>query len=514
MQLSVSILQQINSNLVSKPEAKILHLPEKVLQFGTGVLLRGLPGYYIDRANKAGLFNGRIVMVKSTSGGDTEAYAQQDGLYTHCLKGIEDGKPVEEYIINASISRVLTAAEEWQQVLDCAVNPAMEIIVSNTTEVGLVLHPGDKITGTPPLSFPGKLLAFLHHRYTFFKGDADKGMVVLPTELITSNGDLLKQIVQQLAKENELEDAFVQWLTTANHFCNTLVDRIVPGKLPAAQQENTEALLGYSDELMIMSETYGLWAIETTSGKVREKLSFAATGNLGDGCMITDDIHLFRELKIRLLNGTHTFNCAQALMAGFATVKEAINDEAFSNFTTQLMLEEIVPSITSAAISHQAAVDFALSVLNRFRNPYIEHNWLSITLNYTQKMQLRCIPLIVAYYRQTKNIPKRMAQRFAAYLVYLQSSKEENGNYYTEYRHNPILLQDEAAAYFYNCRKQSSSIEQLVDTVLGNISLWSEDLGQLPGFTEMVTAHAVALARGAGKDIFFNEVQTIVQGAE
>jgi tagaturonate reductase len=510
MQLSANILAQINSNLVSKPETGILQLPEKVLQFGTGVLLRGLPDYYIDIANKAGLFNGRIVVVKSTSGGDTDVYTKQDGLYTHCLKGVAGGSLVEEYIINASISRVLTAATEWQQVLDCAVNPAMQIIISNTTEAGLVLHPGDKITSAPPVSFPGKLLAFLHHRYTFFNGNPEKGMVILPTELLSGNGDILKRIVLQLAQENELGENFLQWLDSANHFCNTLVDRIVPGKLPAQQQQNTEALLGYSDELMIMSEPYGLWAIETASQKVKERLSFAGTSN---GCVVTDDIHVFRELKLRLLNATHTFVCGLALQTGFTTVKEAMDNEAFYLSVAGLMQEEIIPCILSETISADAADHFAGSVLDRFCNPYIEHNWAAITLNYTQKMQLRCVPLILAYYQQEKSIPKRMAQLFAAYLLYMKSSKQEDSSYYATSKGGAVLLQDAAAAYFYNCWMESNSAANLVNAVLGNTGLWGEDMGKLPGFAEEVTAHILILANQTGQEVF-KKAQTALQGTE
>ncbi len=508
MQLAKEIVSQINSSLVSKPEAAVLQLPEKVLQFGTGVLLRGLPDYYIDQANKAGLFNGHIVVVKSTNGGDTDAYAKQDGLYTHCLKGIEGGKLVEAYIINASISRVLTAATEWQQVLDCAVNPVMEIIISNTTEAGLVLHPGDRITGTPPVSFPGKLLAFLHHRYTFFNGAAHKGMVILPTELLSGNGDILKRIMLQLAKENELDESFLQWLDTANHFCNTLVDRIVPGRLSAIEQKNTEALLGYSDELMIMSEPYGLWAIESASQQVKEKLSFAGLSN---GCIVTNDIHVFRELKLRLLNATHTFVCGLALQTGFATVKEAMDNEAFYLSVARLMQEEIIPCILSETISAGAADDFAASVLDRFCNPYIEHNWVSITLNYTQKMQLRCVPLILAYYRQAKSIPRQMAELFASFLLFMKSSKKEDGSYHADFKGRELLLQDTSAAYFYNCWSENSTAVQLVGTVLGNINLWGEDLGKLPGFAEAVAVHLLILANQTGQE-FIKKAGTAVEG--
>ena len=161
MQLSKKTLAQLNGTVQSVPVSSLFDLPEKVLQFGTGVLLRGLPDYYIDKANKQGIFNGRVVIVKSTDSGDTDAFVTQDGLFTQCVKGINQQKMTEEYIINASISRVLSAKSKWKEVLACAANPALEIIISNTTEVGIVLVEDDKIQGNPPVSFPAKLLAFL-----------------------------------------------------------------------------------------------------------------------------------------------------------------------------------------------------------------------------------------------------------------------------------------------------------------------------------------------------------------
>src|SRR5687767_7478547 len=300
MQLSKKILPQLNGVIHSSPELSYFELPEKVLQFGTGVLLRGLPDYFIDKANKQGIFNGRVVMVKSTDSGDTDAYEAQDGLFTQCIRGIHFNEVVEEYIINASISRVLSARNQWQEILVCAANPQLEIIISNTTEVGIVLVEDDNIEGTPPVSFPGKLLAFLYERYRAFNGDITKGMVIVPTELITGNGNKLQSIIMELAHLNKFDYSFIDWLETANHFCNTLVDRIVPGKLPAAQQKPMEEKLGYRDELMIMSEVYCLWAIESADPKVEEILGFAKAD---EGVVITPDINKHRELKLRLLNG-------------------------------------------------------------------------------------------------------------------------------------------------------------------------------------------------------------------
>src|SRR5688572_726770 len=183
MQLSKKTIPKVNELIHSVPQPSCFALPEKVLQFGTGVLLRGLPDYFIDKANKQGLFNGRIVMVKSTDSGDTNAYKLQDGLFTQCVKGIFNQEITEEYIINASISRVLSARSQWSEVLACAANPHLEIIISNTTEVGIVLVEDDDIKGNPPASFPGKLLAFLYERYKVFNADINKGLVIVPTEL-------------------------------------------------------------------------------------------------------------------------------------------------------------------------------------------------------------------------------------------------------------------------------------------------------------------------------------------
>src|SRR5690606_34648204 len=181
MLLSRENIEKIASNKVELPEGSSFELPERVLQFGTGVLLRGLPDYFVDKANKEGVFNGRILVVKSTSSSGTDEFAQQDGLYTLCIKGIEDGQQVVKYSVNNSISRVLSASQDWQTILQAAHNPDMQVVFSNTTEVGIVLS-NDNVTDNPPASFPGKLLTFLYERFRYFQGDTSKGLVILPTE--------------------------------------------------------------------------------------------------------------------------------------------------------------------------------------------------------------------------------------------------------------------------------------------------------------------------------------------
>ncbi len=479
MQLSKKILSQLNGSVKSIPAAKMFALPEKVLQFGTGVLLRGLPDYYIDNANKQHIFNGRIVVVKSTDSGGADAFDEQDGLYTHCIKGLHEQAIMDECIINASISRVLSAATQWNGVLACAANPDMQVIISNTTEVGIVFIPDDNIKGYPPVSFPGKLLAFLYERYKIFNGDVNKGMVIVPTELITDNGSKLQSIVMELAHINKFDYAFIDWLESANTFCNTLVDRIVPGRLPTDQQKMTEERLGYKDDLMIMSEPYSLWAIESSNHKVKDILSFA---QVDDSIVITDNISKYRELKLRLLNGTHTFSCGLAHLAGFETVKDAMNDKTIGVYVYDLMVHEIVPAVTNGSVSNLEALEFANAVIERFRNPFIDHKWISITLNYTHKMKTRNVPLLKEHYRNNLYVPDYMALGFAGYIFFMKCESTENGKYYGENKGVMYPVQDEQAAYF-RLQWQKDNINEIVVNVMGNQSLWGEDLNLLPGFT-------------------------------
>lgn len=482
MILSGKVITDIKSNNLSVPPPALLQLPETVLQFGTGVLLRGLPDYYIDKANKSGTYGGRIVIVKSTGKGEIDAFEKQDGLYTHCIKGISNGEVLEKNIVNGAVSRVLSASHQWKEILDFAANPALELIISNTTEVGLVLLTNDDVNATPPVSFPAKLLALLRHRYEVFNGDINKGLVIVPTELITDNGKLLKQIVLELAKQNQLDAALIDWLDKANDFCSSLVDRIVPGKLSTAMRQEIVHAYGYTDELGIMSEPYSLWAIETTSNKAKHALRFSAAD---ESMIITADINKYRELKLRLLNGTHTFSCGVACLAGFETVKQGMADATMGTFVKEIMMNEIAPCVVKETISQQEAKAFANKVVERFQNPFLEHKWISITLNYTQKMKQRNVALLIKHYEKEGTVPPLMALGFAAYLLFMKCELGDNNAYFTTINGIKHPVQDEAAAYFAEIWK-SNDAKSVVTTALSNTKLWDTDLTQLPGFETAV----------------------------
>lgn len=466
----------------SLPPDHVFHLPEKVLQFGTGVLLRALTDHYIDSANRTGAYGGRIVVVKSTESGRTDAFEAQDGLYTTVFRGVYKGLPVDHAYVNASISRVLRAKDDWGALLRFAESPDWELIVSNTTEVGIILSDEDVCTGQAPHSFPGKLLALLHHRFLHFDGDGTKGIVVVPTELIEQNGRKLRSILLTMAESNGLSESFIAWLGESNHFCDSLVDRIVPGAMSASDHEAKERQLGYSDALMIMAEPYGLWAIESSAPDVLQRLGFR---NEDAGCIVVPSIERYREYKLRLLNGTHTFSCGVALMAGCTTVRDAVTHPEVGPFMKRLLEDEILMLVRQDETDTPAVDAFAASVWDRLSNPYLDHRWSSISAQFTSKMRMRNLPLMLRVLQGNGKLPPGMLHGFCAYLACMDSNPSPHGGYIYHRTAPSFLLNDPFAE---NMHRYWSlrDLSETVQAILSDVNLWGEDLSRWPGLGDDV----------------------------
>jgi tagaturonate reductase len=474
----------IKSNTGLLPDAEqLLNLPEKVLQFGTGVLLRGLPDYFINKANQQGVFNGRVVVVKSTDKGGVDAFADQNNVFTQAIRGVADGQLVEENVLNTAISRTLSAKSQWKEILATAVNPEMQIVISNTTEVGIQLVEDD-LTAQPPVSFPGKLTAYLYERFNAFEGSTESGLVIVPTELVPDNGQKLKEIVIEQARRHQLPAAFIEWIQTANRFCSSLVDRIVPGAPAVEIKEQVENLLGYNDELLIMSEAYSLWAIEGDE-KVKEVLSFS---QVDTGVIIEPNIDVYRELKLRLLNGTHTLCVGLCYLYGLDIVREAMENEKTSQFINDLMQQDLAPAIPYP-IALEKAHEFGNQVLDRFRNPAIRHQLIDITVQYTAKMKMRNVPTILQHYKNNTIPQPNVVKGFAAYLLFMKAVETDGKNYYGRRGEEKYPIRCDAAGYFYTQWEQySANIGEFVKVVLSDESVWGTDLSALPGFAEAVTS--------------------------
>lgn len=480
-QLSAELLKAMLPNTGNEKSAVKVVLPELVLQFGTGVLLRALPDYFIDKANRNGIFNGSILVVKTTGDEIDSAFKAQNNLYTVAVRGYENGAEYAENSINESISRVLHASQSWPLILAAVHNKDLGIVISNTTEKG-ICYQQESIFATPPESFPGKLLALLFERFNAFGGTIDSGLVILPTELIPDNGTQLKAIVMQLAIENKLGDLFIGWLSYHNSFCNTLVDRIVPGKPSDKQITDLEKELGYKDDLVCLAEPYCLWAIEG-GNDIAAKLSF----QLSDQRMvISPNIASFRELKLRLLNGAHSLSCGAAALAGIETVSDALANPLFARFIKKLIIDELAPAIPFH-IDQEISLKFGLQVLDRFRNKALSHYWLKICTDYTRKLRIRVVPVLLESFKLKLPVPAAISLGFAAYIVFMKSSTDQ-GEYKGNTPFTDFQLHDEFSGLMHTLC-QETSINMLASVVLSNIQLWEVNLNELPGLSETVQTY-------------------------
>lgn len=465
-------------------------LPEKIIQFGEGNFLRAFVDWMVHQMNKKGLFNGRIIVVCPLPEGKVPQLNEQNGLYTLILRGMNQGKSVSEEQIISSISRGIDLYANWQDYLKCAENPAIEFVISNTTEAGIVYNSSDRPADAPPSSFPAKLAVYLYHRYQFFSGDPKKGMVILPCELIEKNGSQLKLIILRLATEWEWPNDFCNWIKQHNQFLNTLVDRVVPG-YPKDEISEITNRLGYKDQLLDTGELFHLWVIEGAQG-LKEKLPFTEAGL---NVLWTDDMTPYRTRKVRVLNGSHTSCVPVAFLYGLDTVGEMVEHPVLGRYTREVIFKEIIPA---ADYDEAMLNEYANDVVERFENPYIKHYLLSILLNSTSKFKARVLPTILDYTRRNGLLPLKLSFSLAALLALYQGSIEGSTMKF-RVKDKDFLLQDDLATLelmqvaWKTCDQSSESILTLVRHVFAQTSVWGQDLNNVTGLAERVASdlHAI-----------------------
>ncbi len=453
---------------------------ETILQFGTGRFLRAFADCLIDEARKSGHYNGRIVMVASTPSGRAELLNNQKGRYTLWTRGHKQGELIDEFHSVTSVSRALSASQHWNDVLAVAKSPHLETILSNTTEIGLSLQDNDPQSS--PQSFPGRLCALLHTRAEFFDYADSSRVTILPCELIDNNGDLLRDLVMEQAQRWSLGARFTDWVQHSILFCNTLVDRIVPGLPRKTELEAAYSRLGYEDELLTVCEPYRLWAIQGDE-TLHEKLGFSKGA---DGVVIAPEISPYRTRKIRLLNGGHTLSVPVGLLAGCETVLDSMNHPAVSKFIESLLRDEIGPVLPVDPATVTPYID---EVLQRWQNPYMYHRLIDITLQTTTKLRHRVVPTLVNYYEAypAGPAPKHIALGFAAWLRFMQGISESDGTIYSRFQGKLHPIHDDHAKQFQDWwPAEDRLIPDFVQEVLSSQSLWGISLNDLPGFTGAV----------------------------
>ncbi|WP_315708517.1 tagaturonate reductase [Brenneria uluponensis] len=452
------------------------HYPDRVIQFGEGNFLRAFIDWQLDLLNEHTDLDAGVVVVRPIDTDFPPALDTQDGLYTTIIRGLnEQGDAVREPRLIRSVNREINVYRQFDEYLALAHDANIRFVFSNTTEAGISYHAEDRLTDTPPASFPAKLTRLLYERFNHFAGAADKGWILLPCELIDYNGVALKELVLRYAKQWELPAAFTVWLNEHNTFCSTLVDRIVTG-YPRAEVEALQQELGYQDTFLDTAEYFYLFVIQGPQWLAEE----LRLNKLNLNVRIVDDIKPYKERKVAILNGAHTALVPVAFLAGLDTVGEAMNDAQIGKFVERTIAEEIVPVLD---LPHDELMSFAQAVLSRFRNPFIQHQLLSIALNGMTKFRTRILPQLLAYRERNGELPHRLTFALAALIAFYRG--ERNGESYP--------LQDDAQwlehyqALWGGVKDNTTTLAQVVTAVLGNAQHWEQDLTNVPGLVEQVT---------------------------
>jgi len=452
------------SNLTTSPRQV------KILQFGNGNFLRGFTDWMIEKSNQAGVFDGDIHIVQVHSKSANNPMKDQDCLFHVIEKGLKKGELVQESTLVTCVGGITNVFEEYEAYLKLGENPALRFVVSNTTEAGIVFDPTDSSADRISKTFPGKLTSLLYHRFKTFKGDASKGLIFLPCELIEENGDALKECIQKYISFWKLPTEFSEWIDWQNIFCNTLVDRIVPG-FPKESIAEIQEKIGYKDDMAVMVEPYHFWAIEGAA-VVKEEFPLDTAGL---NVKFVDNLAPFRTQKVRILNGGHTAMVPYAYLKGLRTVREAVENPEIGSFLKEVIYNEIMPTLD---MPKEELEQFANDVLERFANPFIVHKLKSIALNSISKFKVRVLPSLLAYYGLKKEWPEKLILSFAALLVFYKGSYK---GVESPINDNPTLMAEFTSAW------SLGSTRETVEKLLSERTYWGEDLSRYEGLVEAVT---------------------------
>ncbi len=411
---------------------------ERVIQFGEGGFLRGFADWMLQKLNVDGRWEGSVVIVQPLQKGMCGRLMEQNGIYTHVLRGLEQGRPVVQRDVIDVVSRCINPYEDFEGYRQLAHQPELRFVISNTTEAGIVYEPDDTPENTPPKSFPAKLAVLLYKRFCARL----PGFIILPCELIEQNGEKLRQIILRYAKEWDLGAGFESWVKRENHFCNTLVDRIVTG-FPKGEDLH----LGYVDQMVDTSELFHLWVIEGDRALAKE----LPLHDIGLQVVWTDDLAPYRTRKVRILNGAHTALVPYAMLRGFDTVKGCVDDPEMLAYIKRCIFDEIIPTLD---LPREELTQYANSVLERFGNPYIRHYLSSIALNSVSKFRVRVLPSILEYQKRYRQLPPTLTFAFAKLIDFYQTNMANDDENVLELMRTSTLAE-----------------------ILSNEMLWGADLG-------------------------------------
>lgn len=470
---------------LSKQTAPKSVAPEKIIQFGEGNFLRAFVDWIIYNTNQKTDFNASVVVVQPIDKGMAEWLNGQDCLYHVNLQGRLNGEAVNSLTRIDCISRALNPYSQNSAFMALADQPEIRFVISNTTEAGIAFDDSCKFTDAPASSYPGKLTQLLYRRFKTFEGDPKKGLIIMPCELIFLNGHHLKDCIFkyiELWKNDFGGDyaAFKEWFTKYCYVCATLVDRIVPG-FPRKEIAEIQKKVCYADNLVVQAEIFHLWVIEAAENMSLEQLAAEFPADkAGLNVLFVKSEAPYHERKVTLLNGPHTVLSPVAYLSGIDIVRDACNHPVIGQYIHKVQFDELMQTLN---LPMDELKQFAADVLERFNNPYVDHQVTSIMLNSFPKFETRDLPGLKTYLERKGELPKGLVLGLAAIITYYKGGQRADGA--------PITPNDAQEIMDLLTKLWATGdTRKVAEGVLGATDIiWKEskqDLNKIPGMTDMV----------------------------
>lgn len=460
--------------------------PVKVLQFGEGNFLRAFVDYFFDCANEKTDWEGKGVLVQPIAQGLTDVINEQEGLYTLYLRGSEKGKKIDKKRVISFVDRCINPYKNFDAVVDAVCGKELEYIVSNTTEAGIVYDPKSSFEQCPPHSFPAKLTKLLYERFRA----GEKGVVILSCELIDNNGKELEKCVLRHIEDWNLGEEFRKWIENENMFCSTLVDRIVPGRIRDKEEiKRLENENQYEDQLIDVGECFGVWIIEGPE-ELEDRLPFKKAGL---NVHVVPDVTPYKKRKVRILNGAHTGFVLGAYLSGQNIVRDCMHNETIKGFMNKMLYDEIIPTLP---LDKNDLTEFAEAVEDRFNNPFVDHELMSISLNSTSKWRARNLPSFKEYIAEKKSLPVCLTMSLAAYIAFYSNEIQErtqDGLICRRPKGDTYKIQDDAWVLDFYYQHRMDNASDLVHAVLANEKMWGENMCNVEGLEKAVVNNLILI---------------------
>ncbi|MFA8298875.1 MAG: hypothetical protein ACEPOV_01810 [Hyphomicrobiales bacterium] len=444
--------------------------PIKILQFGTNPISRSTISYAIDLLNKETNFRGSIIALQLNQTGNSAQLNAQNGEFHIVTPNYTKEKTTYNFDLITSINKAINPKIDFEELIKTLEQPELRFFISYQEKCELQFSEERYTDNHLQYSFSAIITAALYHRYQFFQGDPNKGIIYIPCEQEFRYGDKIKKHILQHIYSWDLETSFFEWIEKYCYFTNTLFDRTVKG-FSETHSHKLYKDLHIHDNLLSVAEKFYLWIIECpefVKGELPLELSSL-------NIKYVDKIDDFYHLKHLLLPGSINILAPIAILYNSNNVNDILNNKYLNLIFKHYTIKEIFPLIH---LSNEFKERYITSIEERIRNKSIDKSWTEIIHNPSGSYKSSLIPSIWKYYHYHGKLPLVMTLSLTSYIYLCKDLFIDNDLNISEELENLYDFHSE-----WNLYKTNNDLYAFTKNILSWQHHWGENLNNIPGLT-------------------------------